>query len=471
MIADLRAELNDPIAPADAHATPSAAASEVGPGTQAAVLKVHHRVKHGDAVFCVGSDPALGAWGAPVQLTWHEGDIWIVSLDLTVSKVPIEYKFFVAQHDLIEPVERQWEGGANHSLELKVVRDSTLAVVHHWGKAGRARAWDEEGKFICGDESSERTGRAPIATYGPLDSGWLPDHPFHPLDLVPTAVEKDDLQCEYHRFLLSIVTGLHTRFITREGVTKLRARGTRVLMLDFRTNAEQCMSTIRGAVRIPSPAPAPKDLKDPHNAALQKSISEAVNDALATGAVPALEPGDAVVCYCCAGVRSAVAASALEGKLKRPVYALFGGIVQWFNEGGSVTNAMGREVEAIHPVHKDLEKYVTRENKLIMESHAPCYGLYDDSEECKPLAECLRERLTEGEASSDSWMSYYGDPAATWDEEIHRSHRPPTSSPDNLGPWATTNAIPRAAGGDPILAVTEHTPQQDHLPSSSEDWE
>ena len=444
-------------------------------GTKATVLKVHHRVPLGKAVFCVGNDPALGAWGAPVRLAWDEGDIWSARVDLTMSKgAPIEYKFFVAPYNSQGTPDgesllcREWEGGGNHSLRVmdKVIGD--VVVLHHWGKAGQARAWDEDGKFIGGDESSKRTKRAPISTWGPLDSGWLPDTPFHPLDLVPTAAEKDDLQCEYHRFLLNTVTGLHTRFITREGINRLRAKGTRVLMLDFRTAAEQCVSAIRGAVRIPSPAPTPRDLKDPRNSALQKSIGLSVDAALDSGAVPVLEPGDAIVCYCCAGVRSAVAASALEGKLRRPVYALFGGIVQWFNEGGSITNAMGTEVEAIHPVYKDLEKYVTRENKLIMESHAPCYGLYGDSEECKPMAECLRERLNE--EFEDSWLSYYDEPGLTWDENDPAAHRPPLSSPDVTGPWATPDALP---GDDPILQTAEHThtPQQDKLPSSSEDWE
>jgi rhodanese-related sulfurtransferase len=70
-------------------------------------------------------------------------------------------------------------------------------------------------------------------------------------------------------------------------------------------------------------------------------------------------PADAtVVTYCTAGYRSGLAAVILEERLGRPVYTLYGGIIDWFNQGGQVVDTAGKPVNQIDSWGEPWSSYV-----------------------------------------------------------------------------------------------------------------
>lgn len=70
-------------------------------------------------------------------------------------------------------------------------------------------------------------------------------------------------------------------------------------------------------------------------------------------------PADAtVVTYCTAGYRSGFAAVILEGRLGRPVYTLNGGIIDWYNRGGTVVDPSGKPVNRVDGVEEPWTSYV-----------------------------------------------------------------------------------------------------------------
>ena len=72
-------------------------------------------------------------------------------------------------------------------------------------------------------------------------------------------------------------------------------------------------------------------------------------------------PADAfIIAYCTAGYRSGLAAVKLSKQLGRPVLNLDGGLIAWFNSGGTVIDAQGNPASRIHTFSDDWAKYVTR---------------------------------------------------------------------------------------------------------------
>lgn len=108
-------------------------------------------------------------------------------------------------------------------------------------------------------------------------------------------------------------------------VAELQAKmkkGERVVLLDVREPKEMQVSALPGA-RLAVPGQI---------------------DTLPLAEIPA----DAtVVAYCTVGGRSGQAAVQLEKRLGRPVYNLDGGIVEWFNRGGTVVDPAGQPVDRI----------------------------------------------------------------------------------------------------------------------------
>ena len=65
-----------------------------------------------------------------------------------------------------------------------------------------------------------------------------------------------------------------------------------------------------------------------------------------------------IVTYCTVGYRSGRAAASLEKRLKRPVYNLSGGIIEWFNQGGKVVDSSGKPSVTVHPFNSDWARFV-----------------------------------------------------------------------------------------------------------------
>ena len=75
-----------------------------------------------------------------------------------------------------------------------------------------------------------------------------------------------------------------------------------------------------------------------------------------------LPAGATIVTYCTVGYRSGFAAVKLEKRIGRPVFNLVGGIIEWFNNGGTVVDAGGEETDKIDAFSAEWERYVERTN-------------------------------------------------------------------------------------------------------------
>ena len=73
-----------------------------------------------------------------------------------------------------------------------------------------------------------------------------------------------------------------------------------------------------------------------------------------------LPAGATIVTYCTVGYRSGLAAVTLEKRIGRPVFNLDGGIIAWFNDGGTVVDAGGEETDKIDAFSVEWEQDVER---------------------------------------------------------------------------------------------------------------
>lgn len=70
-----------------------------------------------------------------------------------------------------------------------------------------------------------------------------------------------------------------------------------------------------------------------------------------------------IVVYCTIGVRSEDIAEKLKAAGYTRVYNLFGGIIQWKNEGLPVYNSKGKETQRVHVYGKEWGKWLTNGRK------------------------------------------------------------------------------------------------------------
>jgi len=71
-----------------------------------------------------------------------------------------------------------------------------------------------------------------------------------------------------------------------------------------------------------------------------------------------------IVVYCTLGVRSEDIAEKLKAAGYSKVYNLFGGIVEWKNEGYPVYNAKGKETQRVHVSSKQWGKWLKKGRKV-----------------------------------------------------------------------------------------------------------
>jgi S1-C subfamily serine protease len=69
-----------------------------------------------------------------------------------------------------------------------------------------------------------------------------------------------------------------------------------------------------------------------------------------------------VIAYCGTGRRSSAVAGALSRLLGVEVRSLCGGILAYYNEGGSVRSPSGAVVQAVHPGGAAYKDLITRPN-------------------------------------------------------------------------------------------------------------
>ena len=112
------------------------------------------------------------------------------------------------------------------------------------------------------------------------------------------------------------------------------ARNEDIVLLDIREASEHRVAALPGAKLVP-----PSEVES------------------FAGDLPA---GATIVTYCTVGYRSGLAAVTLEKRIGRPVFNLDGGIIAWFNDGGTVVDAGGEETGKIDAFSAEWEQYVER---------------------------------------------------------------------------------------------------------------
>ena len=125
-----------------------------------------------------------------------------------------------------------------------------------------------------------------------------------------------------------------------------------VVLVDLRRRSEQMVSHIPGAIRVSYPE--------------EGKLPEAKEVMERWDIPPAVRDAGLVVTYCTAGWRGSVASTVLERRLGRPVYNLGGALLAWYNDGGTVVNDDGEEVEMMHPCAVGWVQYIQRRNDFAL---------------------------------------------------------------------------------------------------------
>ncbi len=146
---------------------------------------------------------------------------------------------------------------------------------------------------------------------------------------------------------------------------KLSSRQSLVL-LDVRPEEERAVSGMPGALPL-NLQPAPAATWGYSLAGGGAAAASLVRDGLAiaaAAAAPSAQP-PVVVSYCSTGELGGVAALLLSDALKMTVYNMCGGIINYYNQGGSVCRATdGKQVQALHYGVAQQRAFVTRPNNF-----------------------------------------------------------------------------------------------------------
>ncbi|GLC43650.1 Parvalbumin beta-like [Pleodorina starrii] len=169
--------------------------------------------------------------------------------------------------------------------------------------------------------------------------------------------------------LAAFVRALRTHLVAAQLPTstvmdKLTGRQPLVL-LDVRPEEERDVSIMPGAVPI-TLQPAPAATWGYALAGGPGTAAALIREALAAtsaAALPSAQP-PVVAAYCATGELGGVAALLLSEALRITVYNVCGGIINYYNQGGSVCRAAdGKQVQALHPGSAPQQRaFVTRPN-------------------------------------------------------------------------------------------------------------
>lgn len=149
----------------------------------------------------------------------------------------------------------------------------------------------------------------------------------------PPAVDWAQKDQEFKKMMEQINLQTKAKQITTAELQEKLKKGERIVILDTREAKEMEVSALPGARLVIPTTVREMPLED--------------------------IPADAtVVTYCTAGYRSGLAAVILEERLGRPVYTLYGGIIDWFNQGGEVVDTAGKPVDKIDSWGEPWSSYV-----------------------------------------------------------------------------------------------------------------
>ena len=150
---------------------------------------------------------------------------------------------------------------------------------------------------------------------------------------VPAAVDRAQRDQEFAAKLEEINAITKARQVLVDELQARLKKGEKIMVLDVREPEEREVSALPGS-RL------------------------AVPDQVRTMPLDDIPADATVVTYCTAGYRSGMAAVILEGRLGRPVYSLNGGIIDWYNRGGTVVDPSGKPVNRVDGVEEPWISYV-----------------------------------------------------------------------------------------------------------------
>ncbi|KAG2449861.1 hypothetical protein HYH02_005384 [Chlamydomonas schloesseri] len=139
-----------------------------------------------------------------------------------------------------------------------------------------------------------------------------------------------------------------------------------LVLLDVRSDEERLVSVMPGAVHV-ALAPAPAATWGHVLAGGAPAAAAVVREALAAATATALPTAapPVVACYCSTGELGGVAALLVSDALRITVYNVCGGIINYYNQGGSVCRlGDGKQVQALHPGSQQQRAYITRPNNF-----------------------------------------------------------------------------------------------------------
>lgn len=106
-------------------------------------FRLPYKANFGEKLCMVGSPSPLGEWDLSrgVCMTWTEGDIWRVDLEMDLDDEQ-HYKYFVKGTD---GSVVNWMRGNNIALKLPSDNAATMSVLDTWDGSSQDVAWDESG--------------------------------------------------------------------------------------------------------------------------------------------------------------------------------------------------------------------------------------------------------------------------------------------------------------------------------------
>lgn len=157
--------------------------------------------------------------------------------------------------------------------------------------------------------------------------------PVRPAAAAAAPAGQARLDREFQAKVEEINARTRARQISAEDLEARLRTGEKIVLLDVREPEENAVSALPGA-RL------------------------AVPGQVRTMPLAGIPANATVVTYCTVGARAGRAAVILEERLGRPVYNLSGGIIAWYNRGGTVVDPAGRPVSRVDAVEEPFFSYV-----------------------------------------------------------------------------------------------------------------
>lgn len=137
------------------------------------------------------------------------------------------------------------------------------------------------------------------------------------------------------------MAGEKAPIITKDQVQKLQKANKKIIFLDTREYAEYNVSHMKGATFVG------------YNKINWDKIQK-------------LDKNATIVVYCSVGFRSGKVTSEMQGLGFTNVKNLYGGLFNWSNNGGKISNSMGVNTNEIHGYNKKWSQWINKDKSQII---------------------------------------------------------------------------------------------------------